>query len=108
MQISVAALRKKLTLGSEFLAEMVGAYNTRNAKKDCLKTRRKVLQQNNREMCSTMLDGSGQGEAVCLNWRDVTVESESNTVFTLTKTLADGSTDTFLRITLLPKEESAV
>lgn len=103
MRTTVTALRRKLKPGVEFQAEFIGQFNLRNCDPGVVKTRRRVLKQHHKEMCSIILDGSKAGEDIYLDWRKVTVTAENDTTFILTKELIDGSTDTFLRITLLPE-----
>lgn len=108
MQTTVTALRRALKPGVEFRAEFIGTYNLRHCDLGFVKTQRRVMKQSPKEMCSIVLDGTKRGEDVYLDWRKVTVEAENDKTFILTKELADGSTDTFLRITLLPDGDSAV
>ena len=82
MRTTVTALRRKLQPGVEFQAEFIGQFNLRNCDPGVIKTRRRVLKQHHKEMCSIILDGSKAGEDIYLDWRKVTVTAENDATFT--------------------------
>lgn len=92
-KLSIAEVKRKLPVGTEYTAEFIGKINTRNVSQRIL--RRRVLKHGN-EMVSLLLDGPHQGEEIALSWKDTTAEEDDLGIIFLTRINAE----TYLKIWL--------
>jgi hypothetical protein len=107
MKLSIAQVKCRLTVGTEYTGEFIGPLNTRvvsNVGPVLLTrpeaeriTRRKVVKQT-KDMASEFLTGPKQGQTIYLNWAGVTAREENGSII-LTQNFNDKSED-FLKITL--------
>ena len=104
MKISIAEVKRRLKIGTEFTAEFIGQ-NAIHCKTGMQITKRRVL-KNNSQLESILLDGPNKGKTIHLNWTNVTAQEKDGSII-LSMNEKQGSEcvpqqplDEFLKITL--------
>ena len=95
MKVSIAGVKAKLSVGTEFVGEFIGV-NAQICRPGLQKTRRRVT-KNNTELVSTFLDGPRVGEAIYLTWRGLTADETDGAI--VLSMHDNGAAEPFLRIT---------
>lgn len=100
MKISIAEIRRRLKPGTPYIAEFIGAVNTRLCDPGMERTKRIVVTNTTTEMKSRFLDGPKEGQDIYLRWVGVSADSRDGYIYL---SQSDGKTaGEFLRILELP------
>ena len=95
-KISIAEVKRRLTVGVEFTGEFVGR-NANRCQPGMQRTRRRV-RKNKTELVSELLDGPKTGELIYLDWKNVVADERDGSIF-LTMMEVEPPEE-FLKITL--------
>jgi len=95
MKLSIAEVKRRLSVGVEFTGEFVGT-NAGRCQPGMQTTRRRVV-KNTSTLVSVLLDGPKKDELIYLDWKNVTADERDGSVFL---TMADvNPPEEFLKIT---------
>jgi len=79
MKITIAEVKRRLKIGTEFTGEFVGS-NAKVCKPGMQITQRRVT-KNNKELESLLLDGPNSGQKIYLNWTNVVADERDGSIF---------------------------